>query len=31
MFKDYLLANGKQYDDYEAAFRRWLMKIGDFR
>ena len=30
MFKDYLLAHGKQYDDYEAAFRLWLMRVDDF-
>ena len=30
-FSDYLGAHGKQYDDYGAAFRLWLMRSDDFR
>lgn len=29
-FMDYLLANGKKYKDYSAAFRNWLRRSGDF-
>ena len=29
-FTDWMSANGKQYEDYEAGFRNWLRKIDDF-
>ena len=29
-FTDWMSANGKQYEDYEAGFRNWLRKADDF-
>ena len=29
-FTDWMSANGKQYEDYEAGFRNWLRKRDDF-
>ncbi|MCX8602666.1 hypothetical protein J3U44_12325, partial [Gilliamella sp. B3766] len=30
-FKDYCLANGKQYIDWNAAFNNWLRNAGGYK
>ena len=29
-YSDWMLSIGKRYEEYAAAFRGWLRKIGDF-